>query len=269
MKKALPYILYSLVILGAAGLLVYQGLITKTLEPSNLVKGILIILAAIVAMLRPKRRRKVSNKKVLYQKAYPEYVTGAFAEEPKLEKQFYNAVDDYNFGRYAAGISKLNKLRKECQSTADIYAVTVFTALCCDGMQAFDDAIKHYDDAARIRTNSTLLSNAGMCSQRLGKFQQAQQYYQRSIEADPSNAIVWNNMSALSFKQGDYTEALAFAKQAIALDPQMSNALGCAALCSALLGNQDDYDRYYRQAVASGYDGRKIKAAVQAMDSGL
>ena len=38
MKKALPYILYGIVILGAGGLLIYQGLIAKTLESGNLVK---------------------------------------------------------------------------------------------------------------------------------------------------------------------------------------------------------------------------------------
>ena len=87
MKKALPYILYSLVILAAAGLLAYQGLVTKELTSSNLTRGLLIIAAALVGMFRPKRRQKVSNKKVVYQKAFPEFVTGAFAEEPKLEKK--------------------------------------------------------------------------------------------------------------------------------------------------------------------------------------
>lgn len=269
MKKALPYILYGLVIVGAAGLLIYQGLVTHELESDNLVKGLLIIFAALVGMLRPNRRKKVSNKKVLYQKAYPEYVAGAFAEEPKLEKQFYNAVDDYNFSRYAAGIAKLNKLRKECQSTADIYAVTVFTALCYDGMQSYEDAVKHYSDAARIRSNSTLLSNAGMCCMRMGKFDEAEEFYHKSIAADEKNPFPWNNLSALYFKQGAYEQALEYAESALGLDPKMPQALSCAAICCALLGDHAEYEGYYRQAVANGYDGRKIKAAVQAMDPEL
>lgn len=267
MKKALPYILYSLVIAAAAGLLVYQGLITKDLELANLGKGILIILAALAGMLRPKRRKKVSNKKVVYQNAYPEYVTGAFAEEPKLEKQLYNAIDDYNFGRYAAGIKKLNALRKECQSTADIYAVTVFTALCCDGMQAYEYAVKHYSDAFRIRANSTLLSNAGMCAMRMGRFDEAEEYYNQAIRCDEKNPFPFNNLAALYFKRGEYHDALEFAESALAIDPKMTQALSCAAICSALLGETEDYERYYRQAVANGYDGSKIKNAIKALDT--
>lgn len=267
MKRALPYILYGLVIAGAAGLLVYQGLITHALESSDLTKGILIILGALIAMLRPKRRKRVSNKKVVYQKAYPEYVTGAFAEEPKLEKQLYNAIDDYNFSRYAAGIKKLNALRKECQSTADIYAVTVFTALCYDGMQAYGDAIRHYSDAARIRGNSTLLSNAGMCAMRMGNFEEAEGFYRQAIECDNKNPFPWNNLAAMYFKAGEYHDALEFVESALALDPQMPQALSCAAICSALLGETEDYERYYRQAVANGYDGNKIKNAIKALDT--
>lgn len=37
--KALKYILYGLVIAAAAGLLAYQGLVTKELDSGNLTKG--------------------------------------------------------------------------------------------------------------------------------------------------------------------------------------------------------------------------------------
>ena len=46
--KALKYILYGLVIAATAGLLAYQGLVTKTLDSGNLTKGILIIVGAVV-----------------------------------------------------------------------------------------------------------------------------------------------------------------------------------------------------------------------------
>lgn len=266
MKKALPYILYSIVILGASGLLIYQGLVQKNLESGDLVKSILVIAAAIVGMLRPKRRKKVSNKKALYQKAYSDFIQNAFYDDPKLEKKFYDAVDDYNFDRYAAGIDKLTKLRKECQRTADIYAVTVFTALCYDGMQAYEAATLHYTDAARIRDNSTLHSNAGLCYLRLGRLEEAEEAYHRAIRSDKKNAFAWNNLATLYFKQGDYAQALEYAETAIAVDAQMPQALSCAAICCALLGDEEAYRKYYRQAVSAGYDGNKIKNAIAALD---
>lgn len=267
--KALRYILYGLVIAGAIGLLVWQGLVEKSLDSGNLAKGILIIAAAVLGMLRPARRKKVSNKKVVYQKAYGEFIHNAFSEDPKLEKKFYEAVDDYNFERYAAGIAKLEKLRKECQSTADLYAVTVFTALCCDGMQAFEDAITHYTAAAAIRENSTLHSNAGLCLMRLGRYEESEEAFRRAIQVDSNNEYAWNNLASLYFRQGGYEEALEFSREAIRLNSKMPQALSCAAICCALLGDQEEYESYYRQAVANGYDGRKIKEVVKALDPAL
>ena len=267
--KALRYILYGLIIAAAIGLLVWQGLVEKNLDSGNLTRAILLIAGAVIAMLRPARRRQVSNKKVVYQKAYGEFIQNAFADDPKLEKKFYDAVDDYNFERYAAGIDKLEKLRKECQRTADLYAVTVFTALCCDGMQAYEEAIRHYDAAAAIRDNTTLHSNAGLCLTRLGRYEESEEAFRRAIQVDSQNEYAWNNLASLYFRQGGYEEALEFAREAIRINPKMPQALSCAAICCALMGDQEAYESYYRQAVANGYDGKKIKEVVKSLDPAL
>lgn len=269
MKKALPYILYGLVIAGAAALLIWQGLVEKNLESGNLIRGLLIIAAAVIGMLRPNLRKRVSNKKVVYGKAYGEFIQNAFENDPKLEKKLYDAVDDYNFGRYAAGIDKLEKLRKECQRTADLYSVTVFTALCCDGMQAYEDAIRHYDAAAAIRDNTTLHSNKGLCFMRLGRYEECEAALRQAIRSDANNEAAWNNLASLYFRQGGYEEALEFAREAIRINPKMTQALSCAAICCALLGETEQYESYYRQAVANGYDGKKIKDFIKAIDPEL
>jgi hypothetical protein len=46
----------------------------------------------------------------------------------------------------------------------------------------------------------------------------------------------------------------------------MPQALGCAAVCSAMLGNEEEYRSYYRQAVSAGYDGNKIKNTIAALN---
>lgn len=267
--KAFRYILYCLVIAGAAGLLIWQGLVEKNLETGSLIRGILIIAAALIGMLRPERRKRVSNKKVVYQKAYGEFIQNAFTDDPKLEKKLYDAVDDYNFGRYAAGIAKLEKLRKECQRTADLYSVTVFTALCCDGMQAYEDAIAHYEAAAAIRDNTTLHSNKGICLMQLGRYEDSEAAFRNAIRVDAENHNAWNNLGSLYFRQGGYEEALEFAREAIRLNPKMPQSLSTAAVCCALLGEQEQYESYYRQAVANGYDGQKIKNYIKAIDPEL
>ena len=266
--KALRYILYSLVILGAAGLLAYQYFVEHNLESGNVIKCGLIIAGAIIGMIKAPRRR-ISNKKALYQKSYGEFIQNAFSDDKTLEKQLYNAIHDYNMNKPAAAVNKLNKLRKECQRTADLYAVTVFLGLCYDDMRLYTDAIKEYEAALKIRATSTVYSNLGLCYYRTGNTEDAQESYENAIRIDPHNAFAYNNLSALFFRETDYYDALEYAEMDLAEDPNMVQALSTAAICCALIGETEDYERYYRQAVTKGYDGKKIKATIQALDTSI
>lgn len=267
--KVLRYILLSLVIAAAAGLMIYELLIQKNLDSGNLIRCILIIAGAVLAMLKPAKKTTTVNKKALYQKAYSQFIQNPFAEEPKLEKKFYDAVHDYNRNKPSSGLAKLEKLRKECQRSSDLYSVTVFTALCLDDMGQFKEAIRQYDAAARIRPYTTLYSNIGLCYQRIGDYEASEAAYLNAIKADKNNAFAWNNLSALYFRQGEYAQALDYAKQAIEIDPKMPQPLATAAVCCALLDERDDYEHYYRQAVSVGYDGQKIKNTIHSMDPAL
>lgn len=262
--KALKYILYGLVILGAAGLLVYQGLVAKNLETSNLIKGLLIIAAAVLGMFRP-QNRQVVNKKAVYQKAYAEHIQKAFADDSKLEKKFYTAIHDYNQNKPASCLTKLQKLRKQCHRSADVRALTVFMALCYDDMGLFEQAIEHYQSALTMGQNSSLYSNMGLCYQRLGNVAQAEEHYLKAISLDPKNEFAYNNLSATYFRQAEYEKALQYAQKAIEVNNNMPQALSAAAICCGLLGDTEGYEKYYRLAVANGYDGRRIKATLQRM----
>lgn len=267
--KALRFILPGLLILAVIGLLIYQGFVEKSLETSDLTKGIIIILGAVGTMFKKPRQRPVSNKKALYRKAYPEFIQEPFSEEPKLEKRFYDAVHDYNRNKPAAAIAKLEKLRGECQRTADLRAVTVFTALCLDDMGRYEEALAKYEAARRIRDCSTLASNMGLCAYRLGNFNQAQDYYEEAIQLDKNNAYAYNNLATLYCAVGDYESALGAAEDAIACNEKLPQALSTAAICAKLIGDDEEYTAYYRRAVAAGYDGDKIKRVIKKLDANI
>lgn len=266
--KAIRYVLYALVILAAVGLLCYYIFWEKDLSSGNIVKCVLIVVGAVLGILKIQTRRSPSNKKATYQKAYGEFIQGAFAEDSKLEKKLYSAIDDYNQNKPASAVAKLEKLRKQCQRTADIYAVTVFLGLCCDDMGVLDEAIRHYQAAASMKGNSTVMSNMGLCYQRTGKFKEAKDAYDKAIVLDPKNTYAMNNLAVLHFRCGEYETSLDLSKKVLELDAGMVQALSNAALCCALTGREEDYKAYYRQAVSNGYDGRKIKnyLAQMAMD---
>lgn len=267
--KALKFILPGLLILAVIGLLVYQGVVEKSLETDNLTRGVIIILGAVGTMFKKPKQRPVSNKKALYQKAYPEFIQEPFAGEPKLERKFYDAVHDYNRNKPAAAIAKLEALRKECQRTADLRAVTVFTALCLDDLGRYQESLAKYDAARKIRDCSTLASNMGLCAYRLGNFNQAQDYYEEAIQLDKTNAYAYNNLSTLYFAVGDYESALAAAEDAISCNEKLPQALSTAAICYKLLGDEEGYTGYYRRAVSAGYDGDKIKRVIKKLDANM
>ncbi len=262
--------LIVLTALGVAGLLYYEGFVTKELDSGDIAKAVLILAGLVLAAVRTKKpRRQVSNKKVAYEKAYPDFIQNVFSEDKKLEKKFFHAVDDYNQNKPAAALKKLEALRKDCQRTSDLYAVTVFTALCLDEMRAYEKAIQQYYGAFQIRPNSTLASNMGLCYERLGEPNRAIDAYTTAIQTDKTNAFAFNNLGTLYFREGDYETALEYAEAAIAVNPRMPQALSLAAICSAVMGQQEPYQRYYRQAVAAGYDGSKIKAVIKSLDPEL
>ena len=267
--KYLRPILYTLVILGTLGLLIWQGLIQKNLETVNLIKGILLIAASVVGILNPSSLRKNSHRKITYMKVYGDFLQNAFADNTRLQRKLYAALDDYNDNRHAAAIKKLTALRGQCQRSADVYAVTVFTALCHDDMNAWSDAIIHYQAALSIRDHSTLHSNMGLCLMRLNRFEEAEAALQRAIRSDETNAAAWCNLASLHLRQGDYEGALQYARQAIDISPKLPQALSFAAICCGLLGDHEQYEHYYRQAVANGYDGQTIKNTVNALDPKL
>lgn len=266
--RYLKYILYGLVIAGASGLLIYQGFVAKNLETGDAIKGGLTIIAAIVGIVMPTKNRIV-NKKAAYQKAYADHIQGAFEGDSKLEKTFYSAIHDYNNNKLSSAITKLEKLRKECHRSADLRAVTVFTGLCLDDMGLYEHAIESYEAAIAMRPNSTLYSNMGLCYQRLGNAEASEKCYRNAIAVDPKNAYAYNNLSAMFFRQAEYAQSLEFAKKAIEVDNNMAQALGCAATCCGLLGDEEGYEAYYRRAIANGYDGRRIQATLQRITQSL
>lgn len=263
--KAFRFILSGLLVAAAAGLLCYQYFTEGQVETNHIVKAGIIILGAIASLFK-KQRTVVPNKKALYQKAYEEFIHSAFYDDPKLEKQFYNAVHDYNRNNPSAALSKLERLRGECQRTDDRYAVTAFTALCLDDMQLYEQAIAQYDAAVLIRRNSTLYSNKGLCLQRLGKHAEAAESYEDAIACDPKNAYAYNNLSSLYFREDDYESALELAEDAIEIDPNLRQALTTAAICCGIMGFKEEYEQYYRRAVANGADGNKIKNIIKGLD---
>ena len=267
--KKLPYILYALLAIAVAALLVWDYMPDKTIAPQNLSRAGLLLLGLVLSVLKLSGRsnRRVSNKKALYTKAYSAYIQNVFAEDQKLEKLFFAAVDDYNQDKPAAGVAKLEKLRGSCFNNNDRYAVTVFMALCLDDMQLYDKAAEQYRAAVAIKPNSSLYSNLALTLERSGRDSEADAAYEQAIRIDPANAKAWNNMAQKQMRNGNYEKALELAGKAAQLDPKLAPAHNALAICSYMLGDMQSYEQHYRRAVSNGSNGERIKSYIASLDA--
>lgn len=268
MKKGILYALYIVLILAAFGLLGYQVLVLKEYNTSTLLKAGIVIAGLILSLLRRATGSKRSRVSLPELKAsYAKHVGNAFDEDPKLEKKFYGAVLDYNRDRYSHAIAKLNKLRPQATRGAQRFAIDFFTALCYDELGQLNNAIRCYSAALQSKEDSTAASNLGLCYSRMGNTQAAIEAYKRAVRTDQRNPFPLNNLAQLYIRSGEYETACMYAQQAIALNSRMTQALSAMAIGQAMLGNQAEYEKYYRQAVANGYDGNKIKNFIQTLQS--
>lgn len=266
--KKLPLILYIILALVVIGILIWDFAVDNLIERNTQAKAIVVLVGLVISIVNLSRRstRKVSNKKALYSNAYAEYIENVFPEDKKLQKQFFDAVDDYNHGKPAAGVAKLEKLRPSCVRRSDIYAVTVFLALCLDDMKVYDKAAQQYRAALSIKPDSGLASNLGLVLDRAGKEAEAAAAYEQAIRLDSGNASAWNNLAQQHMRNGRYEDALDAAGNAARLNPKLAPAHNVLAICSYMLGDMEAYEQHYRRAVSNGSNGERIKAYIASLD---
>ena len=263
--KALRYILVGLVAAAVLALLAYQGLVTHTLTGSNMTRAILILIGLVITLL--KAPQQIRATKADYKAAYGHLIGKAFSEDPKLEKQLYRALNDFNRRKYPACLNKLEALQLASSRSADRFAVYVFTALCHSRMGRFEDAIRIYSNALQIQEHSSVASNMGSCYLELGKMEEALECFKRAIRADASNPNPHNNIAQLYIETGKFEEAIPYAEEAVKLNGTMPQALNAMAICHAMLGNEAEYETYFRRAVACGSDGKQLRVYIDNLKS--
>ncbi len=268
--RILAPILYGAVLLASIVVLV-MGILEGRQEVSFWLKGGLVIVsltAAFIASLTGERTRKnLGSKKNLYHAHYGKFIGRAFETDAKAEKQFIKAVDCYAQDKPADGLPILKKLYDQCQTQDDRYAVVTFMALCLNDMQVYQKAIEMYAFSLRIKANSTIASNLGLCYERIGDYASAMDAYKQAIAIDPDNAFAHNNMAVVLIRQSNYEEALQYAGRAVRINQRMPQALNSMTVCHYMLGNMDEYQKYYRQAVSAGVDGDKLKSYLKSLDA--
>ena len=120
--------------------------------------------------------------------------------------------------------------------------------LCQQGQAA--ESLVWFDRAQRAPGNPAVAeaqSNAGSCALDAGQFERAERDLRAALSALPGNPVALEAMAQLSFRQGRYMEARAFAERRIAAAPATRSVLQLASQIEARLGDRAASDRYLQR----------------------
>ncbi|HDS1140164.1 TPA: type IV pilus biogenesis/stability protein PilW [Stenotrophomonas maltophilia] len=120
--------------------------------------------------------------------------------------------------------------------------------LCQQGQPAeslvwFDRALQ----ALGYATPGEAQANAGSCALDAGQLERAERDLRAALVAAPANPVALESMAQLSFRQGRYMEARAFAERRIAAAPATRSVLQLASQIEARLGDRAASDRYLQR----------------------
>lgn len=120
--------------------------------------------------------------------------------------------------------------------------------LCQQGRPAeslvwFDRALQ----APGYATPAESQANAGGCALDAGQFERAERDLRAALTTLPGNPVALEAMAQLSFRQGRFMEARAFAERRIAAAPATRSVLQLASQIEARLGDRAASDRYLQR----------------------
>ncbi|MCU1068831.1 type IV pilus biogenesis/stability protein PilW [Stenotrophomonas maltophilia] len=120
--------------------------------------------------------------------------------------------------------------------------------LCQQGQAA--ESLVWFDRALRApgyATPGEAQANAGSCALDAGQLERAERDLRAALVAAPANPVALESMAQLSFRQGRYMEARAFAERRIAAAPATRSVLQLASQIEARLGDRAASDRYLQR----------------------
>jgi type IV pilus assembly protein PilF len=120
--------------------------------------------------------------------------------------------------------------------------------LCQQGRSA--ESLAWFDRARQAPGNAAAAeaqANAGSCALDAGQLERAERDLRAALAALPANPVALEAMAQLSFRQGRYMEARAFAERRIAAAPATRSVLQLASQIEVKLGDRAASDRYLQR----------------------
>lgn len=172
MKKLsvlLTVLLVAVILLDlfVVGLFAYETATSGSVNPSSLLRAILLLGASVFTVIRlfagSSSKAPSRTKIAYYRERYKPVVAHAFLRDRRGEKAFFTAVEHYVNNNYAAAVKGFSKLLKKAKSNEDLFALYSFLGFSYEDMKLYDRAAELYRRAVLLRDSYQISARITHC----------------------------------------------------------------------------------------------------------
>ena len=262
-KKVIVTSLIVALILAVIGFYLYDVIANGTPWDQHIFRTIAIVamlLGTLVRLYGTAARRNLD----FYEKAYAEEIGFAFQDSPLKRKKLLCACRLFNERNYAKALKYLAQLSNEAQCQRDLIPVLLFAALCYSNSNVTKEAIKIYYDLLQLDPNHAQAhSNLGYQLMKEGNYDEALKHFNKAISVKPKDYYAYSNRADYYFDLEQYDLAIADAKYALELKNNGREAAGLLTIIYALLGDEENKQKYYHVALTSGETPERLNQAIK------
>jgi tetratricopeptide (TPR) repeat protein len=190
-----------------------------------------------------------SGKLDIYNSEFFRMTSNASEAEAGLADYFFSK----NF--YSDALHLYLKQVNEKPSDAQLYEKIAFSHQQSGN---FEDALKYYNRAELIDRKAWTIKKIGLCQRRLGKNEEALEYYLQALDLEPENIHTVIMIAHCYLDLKDYEQALKYYFRVEYKEPGNLKILRPIAFCYFALGRFDESEKYYDRLSAGKLNGHDL-----------
>lgn len=131
-----------------------------------------------------------------------------------------------------------------------------------DAVQLGKEILNNYNKELNDYAKSRLFNNIGFCYYKLGKYEEAYDFYLKALETDQNYLLCLNNISAVLIKLKRYQEAIKYLEKALVLNNNNVKVIFNLFVVYAHLKNVEMAKSYLKMAlrIDRGYTIKRLKS---------